>query len=215
MTQEDIGLMKDLAATVEHELTALHMAIVDGLTGLVNRRGFETLAQNGLNVCKRMQRPASLLFFDLDGFKAINDKFGHAEGDLALRNFASALKQTFRSTEGGLHDVQGGSSLDGSAGMSSQCCCSTRVPPIPARRYNACESTSHAGMTQKSVATGSVSASAMSIPTVWRPQMSVVCCLTATPGCISTSADGETNLAYVSGLPSQQTGFFNSAQDLA
>lgn len=99
MTQEDILLMKDLAATVEHELTALHMAIVDGLTGLVNRRGFETLAQNGLNVCRRMQRPASLLFFDLNAFKAINDKFGHAEGDFALRNFASALKQTFRSTD--------------------------------------------------------------------------------------------------------------------
>lgn len=99
MTPEDIILMKDLAATVEHELTALQMAIVDGLTALVNRRGFETLAQNGLNVCSRMQRPASLLFFDLNGFKAINDTFGHAEGDVALRNFASALKKTFRSTD--------------------------------------------------------------------------------------------------------------------
>jgi diguanylate cyclase (GGDEF)-like protein len=99
MTQEDIMLMKDLAATVEHELTAMHMAIVDGLTGLVNRRGFETLAQNGLNVCRRMQRPASLLSFDLNGFKSINDTFGHAEGDLALRNFANALKLTFRSTD--------------------------------------------------------------------------------------------------------------------
>jgi diguanylate cyclase (GGDEF)-like protein len=99
MTQEDLILLKDLAATVEHELTAMHMAIVDGLTGLVNRRGFEALAQNGLDDCRRMRRPASLLFFDLDGFKAINDTFGHAEGDLALRNFASALKQTFRSTD--------------------------------------------------------------------------------------------------------------------
>jgi len=99
MTQEDLILLKDLAATVEHELTAMHMAIVDGLTGLVNRRGFEALAQNGLDDCRRMRRPASLLFFDLDGFKAINDSFGHAEGDLALRNFSSALKQTFRSTD--------------------------------------------------------------------------------------------------------------------
>jgi diguanylate cyclase (GGDEF)-like protein len=99
MTQEDLALMRDLAATVEHELTALHMAIVDGLTGLVNRRGFEELAQNGLNVCRRMQRPAALLFFDLNGFKAVNDTFGHAEGDLALRNFANALKLSFRSTD--------------------------------------------------------------------------------------------------------------------
>lgn len=99
MTQEDIILMKDLAATVEHELTAMHMATVDGLTGLVNRRGFEALAENGLNDCRCMRRPASLLFFDLNGFKTINDTFGHAEGDLALRNFAGALKRTFRSTD--------------------------------------------------------------------------------------------------------------------
>lgn len=99
LTQDDIILMKDLAATVEHELTAMHMAIVDGLTGLVNRRGFEPLAQSGLNLSRRLQRPASLLFFDLDGFKAINDTFGHAEGDLALRSFASALKLTFRNTD--------------------------------------------------------------------------------------------------------------------
>jgi diguanylate cyclase (GGDEF)-like protein len=99
MTQEDISLLKDLAATVEHELTAMHMAIVDGLTGLVNRRGFEALAQNGLDICRRMQRQASLLFFDMNGFKAINDTFGHAEGDLALRHFANALKRTFRNTD--------------------------------------------------------------------------------------------------------------------
>jgi diguanylate cyclase (GGDEF)-like protein len=99
MTQEDIILMRDLAATVEHELSAMHMATVDGLTGLVNRRGFEMLAQNGLDVCRRMQRPASLLYLDMNGFKAINDTFGHAEGDMALYNFASALKLTFRSTD--------------------------------------------------------------------------------------------------------------------
>lgn len=99
MTQEDIILMKDLATMVEHELTAMHMAIVDVLTGLVNRRGFETMAQSALNVCRRMQRPASLLFFDLNDFKAINDTLGHAEGDLALRNFANALRLTFRSTD--------------------------------------------------------------------------------------------------------------------
>jgi diguanylate cyclase (GGDEF)-like protein len=99
MTHEDLILMKDLATTVEHELTAMHMAIADGLTGLVNRRGFEALAQNGLNLCTRWQRPASLLYFDLNGFKAINDTFGHAEGDLALRHFASALTRTFRNTD--------------------------------------------------------------------------------------------------------------------
>ncbi|ABR91703.1 diguanylate cyclase [Janthinobacterium sp. Marseille] len=99
MTQEDIILLKDLAATVEHELTAMHMAIVDALTGLVNRRGFEALAESRLNVCKNIQGQASLLFFDLNGFKAINDTFGHAEGDLALRNFANALKLAFRSTD--------------------------------------------------------------------------------------------------------------------
>jgi diguanylate cyclase (GGDEF)-like protein len=89
---EERGLLRDLAQIAEQEIAAIELATIDELTLLANRRGFEALAQHGLNVCKRLGRQASLLFFDLDGFKQINDRFGHAEGDRALAAFADALR---------------------------------------------------------------------------------------------------------------------------
>jgi diguanylate cyclase (GGDEF)-like protein len=66
---------------------------------LSNRRGFEALAQHALNVCKRLEKPASVLFFDLNGFKAINDTYGHAEGDRALATFAELLRTSLRDSD--------------------------------------------------------------------------------------------------------------------
>ncbi len=100
MDEADLELLKDLARMAEQEIAALQLATMDELTLLSNRRGFVSLAQHALNLCvRRMERPASLLFFDLDGFKAINDRFGHAEGDRALVAFASALLKTFRDSD--------------------------------------------------------------------------------------------------------------------
>jgi diguanylate cyclase (GGDEF)-like protein len=96
---EDRALLKDLAAMVEQELSAVRLATIDDLTKLSNRRGFEALAQHALGLCKRVSRPASLLYFDLDKFKQINDRFGHAEGDTALINFASLLAGNFRESD--------------------------------------------------------------------------------------------------------------------
>jgi diguanylate cyclase (GGDEF)-like protein len=62
----------------------------DALTGLRNRRGFERLLQ------AEARHPATLLFIDLDGFKAINDAHGHEVGDDCLRRVADALRQHFR-----------------------------------------------------------------------------------------------------------------------
>lgn len=89
---EAVGRLRDLAHIAEQEIAAIELATVDGLTLIANRRGFEALAQHALNVCRRMGRDASLLFFDLDDFKRINDSFGHAEGDCALTTFAAALR---------------------------------------------------------------------------------------------------------------------------
>lgn len=94
MSAEDTALLRDLARMVEEELAAVELANMDELTQLSNRRGFVALAQHALTVCRRLERPAALLFFDMDGFKAINDRFGHAEGDRALRDFATALRDT-------------------------------------------------------------------------------------------------------------------------
>ncbi|KMZ13646.1 Diguanylate cyclase (GGDEF domain) with GAF sensor [Candidatus Burkholderia humilis] len=93
------GLLRDLAHIAEQEIAAIELATVDELTLIANRRGFEALAQHALNVCKRLGRGATLLFFDLDDFKRINDTYGHAEGDRALVTFAGALRDTLRESD--------------------------------------------------------------------------------------------------------------------
>lgn len=87
-TEEELALLKDLAEMAEQELESLQLATTDHLTTLCNRLGFETLAEHTLRICRRMDKPATLLFFDLDRFKSINDQHGHAEGDRALKIFA-------------------------------------------------------------------------------------------------------------------------------
>lgn len=98
-SEEDFVLLRDLANTVEQELKAMQLAIVDELTGLANRRGFESLSQQALSLCRRTNRHAALLSFDLNGFKDINDTYGHAEGDRAIRSFAETLRRTFRASD--------------------------------------------------------------------------------------------------------------------
>lgn len=99
LSPDDLSLLRDLARMAEQELAAVQLATMDELTLLSNRRGFIALAQHAINICKRVGKPASLLFIDMDRFKEVNDRFGHAEGDRALRSFASALKNTFRDSD--------------------------------------------------------------------------------------------------------------------
>lgn len=97
--QEDIDALKDLAAMVERELTAVQLATLDELTRISNRRGFLLLAQYSLKLCARQNVPATLAFLDLDKFKPINDKFGHAEGDSALKAFTKQMKMLLRESD--------------------------------------------------------------------------------------------------------------------
>lgn len=96
---DDLALLRDLAHMAEQELAAVQLATIDELTLLSNRRGFERLAQHALNLCRRLHKPAAMLYLDLDLFKQINDCFGHAEGDRALADFARLLRQTFREVD--------------------------------------------------------------------------------------------------------------------
>lgn len=75
------------------------MSLVDELTGLHNRRGFLFLAQQHVKVASRTKRGMLLLFADLDDMKQINDRLGHQQGDLALIDTASVLKETFREAD--------------------------------------------------------------------------------------------------------------------
>ncbi len=75
------------------------LSLLDDLTGLYNRRGFLTLAEQQLGLARRMGRGVALVFADVDGFKAINDTLGHLAGDRALRRVARALRDTFRGSD--------------------------------------------------------------------------------------------------------------------
>lgn len=98
-SQDTLQALKDLAEIAERELIAIQLATKDDLTGISNRRGFSVLAQNSLNLCLRHEIPATLVFFDINKFKEINDNFGHAEGDRALVEFARQMRRTFRDSD--------------------------------------------------------------------------------------------------------------------
>ena len=74
----------------------LELATTDPLTGLLNRRAFAHRYERESARYNRTNQPVSLLLIDLDYFKLINDKFGHAAGDAALHILSAHLKQTSR-----------------------------------------------------------------------------------------------------------------------
>ncbi len=75
-----------------------HAASVDYLTGLLNRRAF---LEHALKLCAQAggKKPVTMLMFDLDHFKSINDRFGHAVGDDVLRVFAQVVRKSTRVTD--------------------------------------------------------------------------------------------------------------------
>jgi diguanylate cyclase (GGDEF)-like protein len=76
-----------------------HFATTDSMTDLHNRRHFMTLAATEWQRFQRYQRPLSLLMFDIDHFKFINDKLGHDAGDQAIAHLAGLARQDKRPTD--------------------------------------------------------------------------------------------------------------------
>ncbi|MGA9533596.1 MAG: diguanylate cyclase [Anaerolineales bacterium] len=79
---------------VQHELS-----LRDDLTRLYNRRGLNLLAEQQLRLSKRRAEPVSVLVADVDQMKLINDQFGHAAGDMALKDVARVMRLAFRSSD--------------------------------------------------------------------------------------------------------------------
>jgi diguanylate cyclase (GGDEF)-like protein len=91
-------------AAVALENARLHavverQALVDGLTGISNRRGCEDALTHEIARAARMSAPFTLVVADLDDFKLINDRYGHGAGDDVLREFASVLRLTLRESD--------------------------------------------------------------------------------------------------------------------
>ena len=89
----------DVTERVHMRDELMWMAVRDELTGLSNRRGFLTLAEQQLKSATREKRSMLAVFVDLDGLKAVNDQLGHAEGDQAIKDMAGLMRDTFRDSD--------------------------------------------------------------------------------------------------------------------
>ena len=80
-------------------LAVKEQAVTDSLTGLYNRRHFEETLKREVTRAQRQHQPFSIIGIDLDYLKKINDKYGHAYGDLAIKTVAEVLKSNARSID--------------------------------------------------------------------------------------------------------------------
>lgn len=89
-----------LLSTLRNQLVREgNMARIDGLTGLVNGRGFRETAQAIFHIAARYGRSTVIGYIDLDNFKSINDTLGHSEGDHVLKTVGSVLMASVRKTD--------------------------------------------------------------------------------------------------------------------
>lgn len=103
---DDISLIGSLAdhLSVAIENAELHQererqAVIDGLTGVANRRSFNEMLAREYERARRYDHPLSLVMIDLDHLKKINDTYGHQAGDEAIRAIGTVLRQSSRSVD--------------------------------------------------------------------------------------------------------------------
>ena len=88
--------VQDISRQKREELRLRKASLTDDLTGLHNRRGFMALAEQQLRLARRHAKDSVVLYVDMNGFKELNDTFGHAVGDCALVEVARLLRRTVR-----------------------------------------------------------------------------------------------------------------------
>lgn len=88
-----IGLVRDISREEKDREYIEHLALHDALTGLPNRSNFT----HQISACIQIGKPFTLLFIDIDGFKPINDNFGHDVGDQVLVAIAQRMRGTVAS----------------------------------------------------------------------------------------------------------------------
>jgi len=94
-----IAIIEDVSERKRIEDKLQVAAVTDELTGLFNRRGFFTLAEQQFKVADRLKKKMSLLYLDLDNLKVINDELGHKTGDEALWDTAGIIKNSVRKSD--------------------------------------------------------------------------------------------------------------------
>jgi diguanylate cyclase (GGDEF)-like protein len=115
------------------------LATIDSLTGLVNRRAFFERTESARLLATRLRSPISLMMIDIDHFKRLNDRFGHATGDEALCLFAATAQQALRD-----HDIMGrlggeefalvlsGTDIEGALQAAERLRCAVAAAVLPA-----------------------------------------------------------------------------------
>jgi len=96
---QDLAILRDLAATVMRELDLRLASTQDGLTGVLSRHALREHGEQVLALAIRYRNPLSCILFDLDHFKAVNDTHGHATGDRVLVQAAKACRETLRKSD--------------------------------------------------------------------------------------------------------------------
>ncbi len=97
-----LGVVRDVTARKLREMKLHEMSTTDSLTGALNRRAFMDCIETEISAVDAMPSRLSLVIFDIDNFKAINDTYGHAAGDLVLASLGDICRRTLRS-----HDIFG------------------------------------------------------------------------------------------------------------
>ncbi|MCP5169593.1 MAG: EAL domain-containing protein [Hahellaceae bacterium] len=92
-----VAVFQDISVTKTLQQQLQQQAISDPLTGLLNRSGFQKQLYDALERAKRLNTKLAVIYMDLDGFKRINDTFGHDKGDQLLREVARRLSEVKRS----------------------------------------------------------------------------------------------------------------------
>jgi len=101
--EDDLFLLRELTdqlalviAQAEEQAALSRLSQTDALTGLLNRRGFEARLKEAVAAARAAGSGGALIYVDLDNFKQINDRHGHAQGDAALRAAAELLRRSVR-----------------------------------------------------------------------------------------------------------------------
>jgi diguanylate cyclase (GGDEF)-like protein len=91
-----IEILKSFAALVVDELELRQLAQRDFLTGVMSRRAFMGEIDRQMALCTRHDRTSSIIMFDVDHFKSVNDRFGHPAGDMVLKEIAGRVSAELR-----------------------------------------------------------------------------------------------------------------------
>ena len=94
-----VGVSREVTQRRRQAEELQKLAVTDPLTGVFNRRHFMEELQREMSRSNRYASPVSLVMFDVDHFKEVNDRFGHEAGDRVLRELAEMIRQRIRSTD--------------------------------------------------------------------------------------------------------------------